>query len=73
MTEIQEHNRQFAEKEDAENKDLENMVGDLADKNSEEDDIFDREMKASAKDDHKSLKQSMIETYKETMHELTDD
>lgn len=72
MTEIKEHNKQFAEKEDAENKDLENMVGDISSKSSEEDDMFDREMKESAKDDHKSLKESMIETYKETMHDLAD-
>jgi hypothetical protein len=65
MTEIRERNKQFAEKEDAENKDLENMVGDIggSDKSSGDDDIFDKQLKESAKDDHKSLKESMIETY----------
>jgi hypothetical protein len=73
MTEIVEKNKQFAEKEDAENKDLENMVGDIggSDKTTDEEDIFDKELKESARDDHKSLKQTMIETYKETMKDLT--
>lgn len=73
MTEINEHNRLFAEKEAKENKELESMVGDLADneKSSDgDDDIFDKEMKMSVQDDHKSLKESMLETYKETMHDL---
>ena len=74
MTEIEEKNKKFAEKEDEENKDLENMVGDIGgnDKTSDDEDIFDKELKESAKDDHKSLKQTMIETYKETMKDLTE-
>lgn len=70
MSEINAKNKQFAEKEEKENKELENMVDDMGSDREGEEDLFDREMKHEAKDDHKSLKEDMMETYKETMHEL---
>lgn len=76
LTEIKENNQKFAEKEKKENEDLENMVGDISGGgggDGGDEDIFDRQLKESAKDDHMSLKESMIETYKDTMHSLNQD
>ena len=83
MTEIKEHNKDFAAKEEKENEDLESMIGDITSEGSAEDktsgssggsdDIFDKELKESAKDDHRSLKDSMMDTYRETMNSMNED
>ena len=80
MTAINENNKAFAVKEEKENNELENMVGDLVSDSSgpsaavgEDEDVFDKQLKESAMDDHKSLKDSMMDTYRETMNSLNED
>ena len=79
MTAINEQNTAFADKEEKENNELENLVGDMGSDNSGsnnaggEEDIFDKQLKESALDDHKSLKDSMMDTYRETMSSLNED
>ena len=72
MTAIKENNRKLQAQEDKEDSDLE-TIGDISkdsssagSTSSESGDLFDREMADSAKDDHKPLQESLMETYHET-------
>jgi hypothetical protein len=73
MTAINEHNEEFKKIEEKENKDLESMVGDISSGSSEGGDMFDRELSAAGKDDNKPLKDTLLDTYKDTAAALGQD